>query len=57
MDFLLKLLPSGQGTYTVMIATLIFAWAGFFAGMHTAETAIQFTLGALGLGTVRRALK
>lgn len=57
MDFLLKFLPQGQGTYTVMIATIIYAWAGFFAGLHTSETAIQFTLGAFGLGTVRRALK
>ena len=44
---------AGKKTYVVAILTIIYAWAGFFANLHSLDVAINLTLGSAGLGALR----
>jgi hypothetical protein len=56
MDFLLKILPKGQGSYTVMLGAILAAIAGALTQEITWPQAVAGIFAALGFGTARRAM-
>lgn len=47
---------NGKKTYLIAGVTIVYAWASVYLGLSDTATAIDLTLGALGMGTLRHGL-